>query len=158
MLTRISKTKDGTKTVESDHNILETKLSLPWNKEKKTTQEKVFNFKNENCKKVFKEATSNNTYLSEVFDDEADLDVATEKLMKRLNKTLHKCLKKVGHKKEKSNEQYEDLYSQWKRLRTKDDIESKTKLKEVEDSLADDFFDKVKDATNAIDCGEGGMS
>ena len=46
VLTRITRNKVGRKTVESDHNIIETKLKLPWNKSDKANPEKIFNFKN----------------------------------------------------------------------------------------------------------------
>ena len=158
VLTRISKTKDGVKTVESDHNLIETNLKLPWNKNSKTDPEKIFNFKNIECQKDFKEVTSKNTYLSEVFEDEKDLDKATEKFLKRLDKTFHKCFWKNGQKKEKTNDQQDKLYNKWKNLRTKTDANSKAETKELEAKLAEEYYEKVMNASSEIDCEEGGMS
>ena len=49
VLTRISKTKTGSETKESDHNIIETRLKMTWDKHKVIEYEKVFNLKNIKC-------------------------------------------------------------------------------------------------------------
>ena len=77
VLTRISKTKGGSETKESDHNVIKTSFKLPWNKSEAVRQEAVFNLKNKECQKLFKEETSNNNKLSKVFDEEEDIDKAT---------------------------------------------------------------------------------
>ena len=57
VLTRITKTKDGSETKESDHNVIETRLNLSWNKENAPVTEAIFNLKNKDCQKAFKEET-----------------------------------------------------------------------------------------------------
>ena len=157
VLTRITKTKRGYSKKESDHNLIETKLKLPWNnKEKPEPKETMFNLKNKDCQKKFKYETTINNKLSKVMEEEEDLEVATIKFMKQLEKALHKCFRKVGLRKEKSNQKQNDLYNEWKTLKTKTDEDSKKKLEEVEAKLADEYFDKIKDATEDIDCEEGG--
>ena len=52
-------------------------FKLPWNKSEAVRQEAVFNLKNKECQKLFKEETSNNNKLSKVFDEEEDIDKAT---------------------------------------------------------------------------------
>ena len=158
VLTRMSKTKGGIKTVESDHNIIETQFKLPWSKKRKPNLENIFNIKNKLCQQKFKHATSTNTYLSEVFDNIKDLDKATETFMKRLNKVIHKCFRKVGQKKKNENIKHEHMYNRWKLLRTKDDTQSKHEVKEIEAELAETYFKKISDATSDINCDEGGMS
>ena len=54
VLTRITKTKDGTETKESDHNVIETTMKLSWKKEEAPIEESMFNLKNKNCQKAFK--------------------------------------------------------------------------------------------------------
>ena len=76
--------------------------------------------------------------------------------MKRLNKVLHKCFRKVGQKKKKVNIKHEHLYNRWKLLKSKDD--SKDEMKETEAELADTYFEKISDATSDISCDEEGMS
>ena len=88
ILTRISKTRNGTETKESNHNFIKTVIKPLWNKSKATKAEAVFNLKNKEYQKVFKEETSNNSRLSKVFDEEEVLDKATERFMKKINKLL----------------------------------------------------------------------
>ena len=67
-----------------------------WFKEPKQEIVKMFNLKNIACQKKLKEETSMTTKLSKVFEEEADLDKATEKFLKKLDKILHKCFKKIS--------------------------------------------------------------
>jgi hypothetical protein len=114
VINRITRTKKGTVIKESDHNVIITKLKLPWNKVFKKENTEMFNLKNVECQKAFNETTSSNNYLSKVFEDNEDLDVATNKFMTRLNKVLHKCFRKIRLKKKKPIEVYENLYNRWK--------------------------------------------
>ena len=70
----------------------------------------MFNLKNERCRKLFKKETTNNNKMSKVFKEEKDLDVETEKFMKKLNKLLHKCFLKVKVKKQRESGKEEKLY------------------------------------------------
>ena len=54
VLTRMSKTKGGIKTVESDHNIIETQFKLPWSNKRKPNLENIFNLKNKLCHQKLK--------------------------------------------------------------------------------------------------------
>ena len=47
VLPRITKTKKGTEHKESDHNLIETRLRLNWNKDEVQATVKVFNLKND---------------------------------------------------------------------------------------------------------------
>ena len=160
VLTRLTKTKTGHEKVESDHNVIETEISLPWNRKSKTNNDNTnqFNLKNKDCQKKFKVETTDNTDLSKIFQVETNLDKATEIFMKRLNKKLHKCFNKIGHKKETKTECQEKLYNRWKELKKKTDAESKEEMIEVEEKLAHEYFDKVLEATKEFDCQEGGKS
>ena len=160
VLTRLTKTKTGHEKVESDHNVIETEINLPWSRKTKQSDDKSnqFNLKNKDCQKKFKNETTNNTDLSKVFNNEPNLDKATDIFMKKLNKKIHKCFKKIGNKKESKNEVQEKLYNRWKELKTKTDAESREEMNEVEEKLAQEYFDKVIEATKELDCQEGGKS
>ena len=58
----------------------------------------IFNLKNKECQKKFKEETTaanNKKYLSSVFDELEDINILSEKFLKRLQKTIHKSFRKV---------------------------------------------------------------
>ena len=91
VLTKIVKTKNGTNKTESDHNTIFSKFKLHWNKRIKENRIEIYNLKNKNCQQIFREATkglNNSQNLSSVFDEEGDLNVQTEKFIKRLQKTM----------------------------------------------------------------------
>ena len=98
VLTSIKKTKNGIKKSESDHNTIFSRFKFQWNKTVRENRKEMFNLKNKDCQELFKEATTaavNNKYLSSVFDDEGDVNEVTERFLKRLNKTINKCFRKV---------------------------------------------------------------
>ena len=156
VLTRISKTKTGSEHKESDHNIIETTFKFPWNNKEIPKLETMFNLKNERCRNQFRKETTNNNKLSKVFEEEKDLDVATEKFMKKLNKLLHKCFQKITVKKQRESRKEEKLYEKWKHLKNKDDPKSKAEMEEIEAELSEEYFNKVKIASKEVDCAEGG--
>ena len=164
VLTKIVKTKNGVKKTESDHNTIFTKLKFAWNKKIKEPRVEMFNLKNEVCQQQFKEATTganNHKYLSSVFEEEGDINDITEKFIKRLNKTINKCFRKVRIN-EKVDKDKEDLFSKWRELKKKDDTESKLQLETIENELADKYakenYEKIKEKTSDIDCEGGGMN
>ena len=96
------KTKNGVVKVESDHNTIISKFKLHWNKKTNENRIEMFNLKNKVCQEKFKEettGTNNNKFLSSVFDGDEDINVVTEKFLKRLQKTISKCFRKVSHRK-----------------------------------------------------------
>ena len=155
VLTRISKTKDGSESKERNHNIIETRLKLSWRKEEAPVEEAMFNLKNKECQRTFRIETSKNE-LSKTFEEENDLDKATKKFMNKLNKILYKCFKKVKVKKDRVSEKEEGLYNRWKALKDKDNIKSRAEKKDIEEELAEEYFDKIKLASKDIDCAQGG--
>ena len=115
----------------------------------------MFNLKNKECQRLFMTETTNTNVLSKPFEDEPNLEVATDKFFKRLNKMLHKCFKKIGVKNEKINETFERMYNKWKSVRNKTDPESVEETRELEALLADDYFEKINEATKETSCTEG---
>ena len=160
VLTSLTKVKNGVKKTESDHNTIFTRLKFKWNMDIKEKRIEMFNLKNKSCQEAFKEATTaavNNKYLSTVFDEEGDINELTEKFLKRLNKSIHKCFRKIKIK-AKVNKEEEDLYSRWKDLRKRDDTDSKIEMEEVENELSKKYYEKITMNTGNIDPEVGGVN
>ena len=94
VLTKHVKTKHGMKSTESDHNIIVTKLKLPWSKKTKKHAIELFNLKNVECQNEFRKLTSKSNFLSSIFDENRDINAVTQKFIKRLNGCLHNVLEK----------------------------------------------------------------
>ena len=60
--------KNGVKVKESDHHTIVTKLAVKWNKRKNTKLVEIYNLKDKEGLKKFKEMTNKDTFLSEVFN------------------------------------------------------------------------------------------
>ena len=153
-MTKVNKTK----TVQSDHNTIVTKLKLKWNSEIKHQKTSIFNLKNKECITNYKEATTNNNNLSKILDEEKDLNKAATKLMKKLNKVLYKCFTKVSVKEKKKETKQEELYKKWKQVKNKTDSKSKEETKKIEEQISEEYFEKIKEATKDIDCEDGGVN
>ena len=159
-LTKISKRKDNTEIHQSDHNVMITKFSMNWAKDE-TEKEEVLNLKDKESQKRFKEETSNTKKLSEVFDNEDDLEKQTKKFLKRLQRCIHMCFKKVKICKDKVTD-YEKLYKLWKELRVKEDNISQKEAQEIETRLADKYaegiYKEIKSEIENIKYDEGGLN
>ena len=163
VLTKFTKTKGGWKKVESDHNPIISKLALTWNKISQTSRLELFNLKNRACQEKFFEETSssnNKRELSLIFEEKEDLNSLAEKFMKKLDKVIHKCFRKIRIS-EKKDQEKESLFKKWNMLKAKDDVESRAELKKVEKELAEkyseEYFQKIKDRTEGSSCEDGGL-
>ena len=114
----------------------------------------MFNLKNKACQELFKDGTTganNNNFLSSVFDEEGDVNELTEKFLKRLFKIINKCFRKIRIKdnNEKVDNVKEELFTKWRELKKKKDINRKAELEEIENELADKYakenYDKIKE-------------
>ena len=133
ILTRYTKTKRGVKIKESDHNSIITKVNVSLNMNKNTNRVEMYNFKDSEGLLKFKNMTSKNTFLSEVFDDNSkDVSVKTKQFLKRLGFCLSKSFKKIRIKQTKNNKTLEDLFIRRRILRTKTDEQSIIALEEVD--------------------------
>ena len=155
VLTRIIKTKDGPKRKESDHNSIITSFKIEWTEiERKNTTE-IFNFKDEDGMRKFKELTSDNKTLSSIFDTKKNVHKQSKMFLKRLQGILHQCFRKVKIK-EITNKEADLLYKEQKHLKGKIDSDSKQRLAEVETKLAEimseDLHKIVNEEVKRIDC------
>ena len=107
---------------------------------------------------MFTEATSKTTKLSEVFDTNEDINTQTKKFLKKLDKTMNRCFKKVRVGGKKTSE-YEKLYGKWVEVRHLEDDESKQKSKDLKAELADKYaqniFEKIQEEISGM-CSEDG--
>ena len=146
--------------IGSDHNPLISTFKLTWNRKSKVQRVELFNIKDSEGQSKFKEATNQGTYLSEVFDDNSDLDISTNIFIERLNNVISKCFKKVRIT-DKPNKDLDDLFKKRKILRQKDDEISKAELQDVEkklnDKCAESNYMKIKKEIENIKAEEGGI-
>ena len=161
VLTSFTKSKNGPKRHESDHNSILTQFNLEWKEKAPQSKIEVFNFNDKEGQKRFKEMTSNNTKLSSIFESNKDINKQTKQFIKKLDGVLHQCFKKIKIK-GTPNKEIDDLFAQQKQLKSKVDAESKRKLKEIEDKLAEkmseDMFKIVTEEVSKIYCESGGFN
>ena len=121
----------------------------------------MYNLKNTENQKTFKEMTSNSTNLSRTFDKNDDLNEATNMFLKKLEENIKVCFKKIRIS-NKQNKEIEKLFCKRKELRNKSDIYSKIELEKVEIKLADlcaqANYMKICDEISDIKCDEGGIN
>ena len=160
VLTKISKTKAGIITKESDHNVLISKFKFKWNKRSLQKRVELYNLKNVDCQKKFKEVT-NNSNLANIFDNEdEDLHKSTEKFINRVDEIIKGCFKKVRIK-EKPNKEVEELFKKRNILKNKTDTKSQNELSEINKKLAELCaeinYNKIKEEIGNLKDEEGGV-
>ena len=90
---------------------------------------------------MFKDATTasnNNKYLSKLFDEDEDINNVTQKFMKRLDKTINRCFRKIRVT-EKVDEEKEGLFKKWKEMKRNLNDENKVEFLELENKLVSYF-------------------
>ena len=135
ILTKITKSKKGTVTKESDHNVLITEFNNINALEKVNDKLELYNLKNIECQGKFREYTSNTNMLSSVFDSNEDINVLAKRFIKMLDGCIKLHFKKVRVSSTKPTES-EQLYSQMHDLQGKTDQLSKDKLAKVIENIA----------------------
>ena len=73
VLTKLVKKGSHTKKSESDHNIIETRLNIPWTTKFSESVE-VYNFKDKESQERFYNATNETNHLSKIFSSEKPLE------------------------------------------------------------------------------------
>ena len=116
-LSKLVRGKLKTKVIQSDHNVMITKLKLKWNPTK-TPPTTIFNRKNKACQRIFKRETTNANKLSTVFESNDDLNLQTKKFLKLLKNSVYKSFKRVKLRKDNFTE-YEKLDTKWTSVRKK---------------------------------------
>lgn len=79
----------------SDHNLLFSKFGLLFNRKARKIRKEVFQYKNEERKKTFKEKTSTESILSSSFTTTGIFSVNANIFFRNLKKTIQSCFKKI---------------------------------------------------------------
>ena len=163
VLVRHVKTKNGVKIKESDHNSIVTKVKVKWNKIKNIKPVEIYNLKDTEGLKKFKEMTGRDHFLSEVFTNETkNISVKTKYFIKRLGFVLSQCFKKIRIKQTKRNKEIEKLFNTRRILRPKKDDHSKKLLEDVDNKLSElcakDNLDIINKACEGLSCENGGVN
>ena len=135
VLTKIRKTIRGTVVQESDHNVLISEFNTTYNGDKKKTKVKLYNKKNPECEEKFRVYTSNTNMLSNVFDYEDNLNILTQRFIKKIDGCIKHSFKKVRVSNNKPIEE-EKLYDKMRKLKYKEVYQSANDLKEVIEAIA----------------------
>ena len=122
----IRKTKKGIVRKESDHNVLVTEFEVT-HESNTNTKIEVYNIKNTDCQERFRQYTSNTKMLSSIFDSTDNLDIMTNRFIKKLDGCIKHNFKKVRINSNKASDA-KKLYDQMRDLKGKSDNESKKKL------------------------------
>lgn len=156
------KTKNGPKVKESDHNSLITKIKGTWKKQIVQKRTEMYNLKDKEGLKKFKEITSEDLFLSSVFTEEGNIETQTKYFLKILGYCMSKSFKKIRVNKNKKNKDLEELFNLRRILKTKKDDESYDKLVEVETKLANICADNnartIQEACEGLSCEGGGIN
>ena len=110
---------------------------------------------------MFREATTainNNNYLSEVFEENNDINLSTEKFIKRLNKTIQKCFRKIRVT-EKVDKEKQKLFEKWKKMKNDVSYKNKAEFEKLESLLAEkyaeEYVKKIHERMGGIDSEDG---
>ena len=160
VLTKITKSKRGTRKKESDHNVLITEFDCKVSDHKKEEKEEFYNLKNKECQGKFKVYSSESKMLSSVFDSDDNLDDLVVRFVKKVNGCIAMNFKKTRITKQHDNE-IEELYNKRRKLKFKDDAESKSDLETVELEIAEHTSKNmriIKEELDKMKENEGGMN
>ena len=113
--------------------------------------------------KKFKQMTSNNNFLSEVFDDkDKDVSIKTKQFLKIFRFCLGKSFEKMRVKQTKHNKALEALFNRIRNLRTKSDEDSVHALEDVDRQLSEMCAEEnariIKDTCGGLTCETGGIN
>ena len=91
------RTRKGIQTItQSDHNLLFAKFNLKYRKTPVVIKREVFNFKDPEGQIKFHDITEHTTNLSSCFEDSSvTFEDQSEKFLKQLNSTFHRCFSKI---------------------------------------------------------------
>ena len=146
---------------ESDHNTIIAKFYTSIEIETKIERIEIFNLKDEQGLNKYIIETETNPELINIVNSMEDMDQITKNFMKKFKDIKHKCFKKVRIT-NKDHSKIDNLFQKRKILKSKDDKESKSKLREIEEELAEklseDLYGIIKTETEKINCEEGGFN
>ena len=117
----------------------------------------MFNIKNVECQKKFRDYTTNTQMLSSIFDSEDDLDILSQRFIKKLNGCISMNFRKI--RVSSSKDSTEDvLYKKMRMLKNKVDETSEKDLEKVSEEIAintEQRYEKIKKELNGMKVEEG---
>ena len=141
-LESIMKTKKGIKVSKSDHNTIISQFKLERNTTTDKERVEVFNFKDKDSLAKFKVLTSEEGILTKKVRDEDSVNVATKKLLKRINGCIYQSFKKIRITDHKEGNEISELFDKRRCLRKNSDEKSKKELEKVEEELSEKCAEK----------------
>ena len=85
----------------------------------------------------------------------------TQRFIKRLQKTIKQCFKKVRIT-DKIDKRKDELYKKWKELKNNPTNDNREELEKIENELAEkyveDNYNMIKEKTEGIECEDGGLN
>ena len=112
--------------------LTEFEVTLDVNNKKKV---ELYNLKNPECQEIFKKYTSNTKMLSSVFDSNDNINVLTNRFIKKLDGCIKHSFKKVRVSNNKPSGANK-LYDRMRELKGKHDKESKNELEDIIEAIA----------------------
>ena len=150
VLTRIQRKKTGIVIKESDHNVLLTEFKNATSNKVDHKKVEVYNIKNKGCQEKFRGYTSNTKMLSSIFDSSDNINILTQRFLKKLDGCIKSNFKKVRLNNSKPCEQ-EKLYTKMRELKTKEDAKSAEELKKVVEDISKSAEAKYNLVVEALD-------
>jgi hypothetical protein len=156
VLTKIRNTKNGVVKKESDHHVLLSEFNNIMFTTNNTKHD-IYNLKNVECQKRFREYTSKTRMLSSIFNSSDDIDILAKRFLKKLDGCIAMNFKKirVSHVKESDEDK---LYKKMRELKGKEDDKSKTEIdniiKEIA-KLSEGKYQMVMEELNSMKPSEG---
>ena len=95
VMTKYATTKGVKKKSESDHNVLYAEFELFCEKKDVKVRHEIFDFKSSEGQNMFFEATSDAKSFVSCFDDRFTIERNSNRFLKKLDDTFHKCFKKI---------------------------------------------------------------
>ena len=156
------KTKRGPKVQESDHNPIIAKFNLSLKEDTDQDRIDIFDFKNKDSQQRFKEYTTNTKMLSSVFNSDEDIDILTNRFMKKLKGCIAMSFRKIRINNKTKSSEAEKLHERMTKLKmTKDDESKQEEMNEIVKELAklsEENYNKVKDEIEKAKSNKGGMN
>ena len=123
VLTKITKSQKGVVKKESNHIVLLTEFTCKIDATETRNKVEVYNIKNTECQKKFREYTSNTNMLSSIFYCEYIINILAKRFIKKLDGCIKSNFKKIRISKTKKSRE-EDLFNKLRDLKEKEDDHS----------------------------------
>jgi hypothetical protein len=139
-------------------------MKFKWDKNNnKEKRKEIFNFKDKEGQSKFCNITSKTKYLSSVFDSKVSINEKAKQFLKRLNKLIRRCFKKVRIGTFKEDPAIQLLFEKRRKLLINNSTsKNRDKLEKVEQMLGEKCAERnvkiIYEETKNINCEDGGIN